>query len=106
MGKSIAESLQFRVNGDDSSTPPGDAQDHPIQRRLQRMEEGLGFNEHTLEQMHALVLDLGRRIDTLTRRLATLEAAQHAQGQTGGDGPADADGANTDDPGPNMPIND
>ena len=78
------------MSNEDSSTFAADSPgEHPIHRRLQRVEEGLGFSEHTIEQMHTLVLDLGRRVDALTRRLAALEAAQ----RSGADGRADGKSA-------------
>lgn len=42
--------------------------------RIQRLEEAVGFSEHTIEQLNEQVLALSARLEQLVRRLAATEA--------------------------------
>jgi uncharacterized coiled-coil protein SlyX len=91
--------------GRDLERPAGGA-DHaaPLQERLQRIEEGLGFTDHQVEQLHAHVLDLTRRLDGLVRQMQRLERSledvRRAGAAPGAADEAEAPGPNTGGPAP------
>jgi len=49
--------------------------DESTHERITRLEESLAFSDRTVEELHAEVLSLSRRVEALTARLARAESA-------------------------------
>src|SRR5690606_28317454 len=62
--------------------------DESTHERITRLEESLAFSDRTVEELHAEVLSLSRRVEALTARLARAESAlaeRPAQGSGSGE---------------------
>lgn len=57
--------------------------------RVQTLEEAQAFDQRTLEQLHELVLDLGKRLDALQRRVRELETRAERERAAGREAPSD-----------------
>jgi uncharacterized coiled-coil protein SlyX len=66
------------------SCAPDDIPPQPGDGRIQRLEEALGFTEHTVDELSDQVRALGTQMDACLRRLTALEnrlaAMQSGQG--------------------------
>lgn len=58
-----------------------------LARRVQTIEEAQAFDQRTLEQLHELVLDLGKRLDALQRRVRELETRAERERAGGREAP-------------------